>query len=338
MKSTACIAAALVFSGFAMSGEDIKPPLAPKPPVPVSAAEKPSAPPVPPLYARAGGVAQIAQLGEEFTALLVADETLLANEKIKQAITKSSKAVLRFHITALLCQVAGGPERYSGSGVLDLYNELNVTDKEIAAVSSALQKALEKIKTPADQQKEWLDQADLLRKAIFAAKANEPVEYQNKDKNFAISFPKSWERKENTAGATVVAFSPAEGENDLFREHAAVVVEDLPIDVTSEEYLKANVLASKHLVEMKILDTAPITSGTLSGHRMIYSHKLGAQELRVVSLYFVVKRRGYAVNCIAASDQAAKYLPVFEGICRTFKLLEAPPAPVSPSAPAHAPK
>jgi hemoglobin len=310
----------------------------------------PAAPPAPPLYSRAGGVAQLAPLAEDFADKLVADETLNANARVKEALSKSSKAALRFHITSLLCQIAGGPERYSGVGVLDLYNELKISDKELSAIHSALQKSLEKNKVPADQQKEWNEQSDGLVKAVLSAKANEPAEYVNKDKGFAISFPKSWERKENTAGASVVAFSPADGENDSFREHAAVVVEDLPIEVTPEEYLKANVLASKHLVDMKILDTAPITLGQFSGQRMIYTHKLGNQELRVIALFFVTKKRGYAINCIAAADQAQKFASAFESICRTFKLLDAPAAaapppalpaptpPLAPPAPAPAPK
>ena len=68
------------------------------------------------LYDRLGGVYNIAPVVDEFLEVLYVDDILNANPKIKEARDRVPKAYLKYHVTSLVCQSAGGPERYTGRG------------------------------------------------------------------------------------------------------------------------------------------------------------------------------------------------------------------------------
>lgn len=331
-RLTLTSAVLLVVCGFAslVSAGEAEPKAAPdKQPAPAAKAEPkadapaaPKPPPPPPLYSRAGGASAIAPMGEDLAERLLADKALGENAQIKGALAKANKAALRFQATALLCQMAGGPERYSGPLVFDLFKSLSIADKDWAAFVAVFEKALEAAKTPADQQKEWLDQLEGIHKALLDAVASEPVDYQNKEKSFTIAFPKNWDRKENIGGAAVMATSPEDPANkDALRAQVAVVVDELPLEITAEEFAKASALeGSKRFKEFKVLDRTPVTAGKLSAYRLIVSHRMGEAAMRVITLYFVNGKRGYAINCVASADQADRFASYFETICRRFKL------------------
>ena len=74
--------------------------------------------------------------------------------------------------------------------------------------------------------------------SLFAA-VDASGKYTNKEKGFSVTFPKSWETKEGVAGSVVASLSARESEGDNFRENVNVVIEDLPKEMTSEEYYQA---------------------------------------------------------------------------------------------------
>ena len=118
------------------------------------------------LYERLGGVYNIAPVVDEFLELLYVDDVLNANPKIKEARDRVPKAYLKYHVTALVCQSAGGPEKYTGRGMKESHQHLNITEKEWQAMAADFKKVLDKFKVPEREQNELFAIVDSTKKDI----------------------------------------------------------------------------------------------------------------------------------------------------------------------------
>lgn len=123
------------------------------------------------LYERLGGVYNIAPVVDEFLEVLYVDDVLNANPKIKAARDRVPKAYLKYHVTALVCQSAGGPEKYTGRGMKDSHAHLDITEKEWQAMSADFKKVLDKFKVPEQEQKELFAIVESTKKDIVAPTA-----------------------------------------------------------------------------------------------------------------------------------------------------------------------
>lgn len=106
------------------------------------------------LYERLGGVYAIATVVDDFIERLLVNDTLNANPAIKEARDRVPKAGLKFQVTALVGQVAGGPQHYAGRSMKEAHKHLNVTEREWQAMLADFKKTLDKFKVPEREQKE----------------------------------------------------------------------------------------------------------------------------------------------------------------------------------------
>lgn len=108
----------------------------------------------PSLYDRLGGVYAIASVVDDLIERLSADEILNANPAIKEARDHVPKPALKFHLTALVCQAAGGPENYTGRSMKESHLHLNITDTEWEAMKADFKETLDKFQVPEQEQNE----------------------------------------------------------------------------------------------------------------------------------------------------------------------------------------
>lgn len=118
-----------------------------------------------PLYERLGGVYPIATVVDDFIERLLVNDTLNANPAIKAARERVPKAGLKYQITSLVCQLAGGPQTYAGRGMKESHVHLHITEKEWDAMAADFKKTLDKFKVPEKEQGELFG-------AVGAAKAD----------------------------------------------------------------------------------------------------------------------------------------------------------------------
>jgi hemoglobin len=128
----------------------------------------------PSLYERLGGVYNIATVVDDFIERLYVNDILNANPKIKEARDRVPKAGLKFRVTALVSQVAGGPEKYTGRSMKEAHQHLNITEKDWKAMSADFKKALDKYKVPEREQKELIAIVEGTKKDIVIAKGEKP--------------------------------------------------------------------------------------------------------------------------------------------------------------------
>lgn len=106
------------------------------------------------LYDRLGGVYAIATVVDDFIERLLVNDVLNANPRIKEARDRVPKAGLKYRVTALVCQVTGGPEKYAGRSMKETHQHLNITELEWQAMAADFKKSLDKFKVPEAEQKE----------------------------------------------------------------------------------------------------------------------------------------------------------------------------------------
>jgi len=108
------------------------------------------------LYDRLGGAYAIATVVDDFIERLLVNDVLNANSKIKEARDRVPKAGLKFRVTALVCEVTGGPEKYAGRTMKDAHAHLNITEKEWDAMVADFKITLNKFKVPQKEQDELI--------------------------------------------------------------------------------------------------------------------------------------------------------------------------------------
>ncbi len=108
------------------------------------------------LYDRLGGAYSIATVVDDFIERLLVNATLNANPAINAARARVPKAGLKFQVTALVCEVTGGPCRYTGRAMKESHDHLNITQAEWDAMVADFRRTLEQFKVPQQEQQELI--------------------------------------------------------------------------------------------------------------------------------------------------------------------------------------
>ncbi len=125
----------------------------------------------PSLYERLGGVYSIATVVDDFIERLLVNATLNANPAISEARARVPKAGLKFHVTALVCEVTGGPCKYTGRTMKEAHQHLNITQAQWDAMVADFRTTLDKFKVPQKEQQELITivgstKSDIVRPAL----------------------------------------------------------------------------------------------------------------------------------------------------------------------------
>jgi len=106
------------------------------------------------LYDRLGGVYPISVVVDDFIERLLVDDTLNANPAIREAREHVPRQGLKFHVTALVCQVTGGPCKYAGREMRASHAHLNISEEEWQEMLADFRETLDKFSVPAGEQGE----------------------------------------------------------------------------------------------------------------------------------------------------------------------------------------
>jgi len=110
----------------------------------------------PSLYERLGGAYSIATVVDDFIERLLVNAALNANPAINEARKRVPKAGLKFHVTAMVCEVSGGPCKYTGRAMKESHQHLNISQAEWDAMVVDFKATLNKFKVPQREQQELI--------------------------------------------------------------------------------------------------------------------------------------------------------------------------------------
>ena len=111
----------------------------------------------PSLYERLGGAYNIALVVDDLIERLYVNDVLNAVPEIDKARNPLRKPGIKFQLTALMCQVTGGPEKYTGRNMKETHAKLKISDKEWDAMAADFKTTLDKFKVPEKEQAELFD-------------------------------------------------------------------------------------------------------------------------------------------------------------------------------------
>jgi hemoglobin len=106
------------------------------------------------LYDRLGGVYAIAVVVDEFINRLLVNEVLNANPAIAAARQRVPAPGLKYHVTALVCKVTGGPCAYTGRAMKQAHAHLNITEPQWQEMVRVFRQVLDHFKVLAAEQGE----------------------------------------------------------------------------------------------------------------------------------------------------------------------------------------
>jgi hemoglobin len=125
-------------------------------------------PPPPPLYTRLGGKDGVSAIVDSFA------DNLLTDPRLKKAFAKTKKGPKLDHFKQMLndqiCDITGGGCKYTGKTMSDGHAGMKITGPQFDAFVADFQLALEEKQVNKDDQKEFLDQLNLLKDQIASVK------------------------------------------------------------------------------------------------------------------------------------------------------------------------
>jgi hemoglobin len=127
----------------------------------------------PSLYDRLGGVYNIAPVVDDLIDRIMVDQRLNANPQVDEAHHRVLAAGFKYFVTEMLCDAAGGPQRYSGRPMGDSHRHLMITEEEWLAFIDDLQQTLDKFGVPQPEQDEIKAIVESTHEAIVVAPLQE---------------------------------------------------------------------------------------------------------------------------------------------------------------------
>ncbi len=109
------------------------------------------------LYDRLGGLKGITVVVDDFIDRLVSNKTLNSNPAIAAGRKSSPAPYLKFQVAQLVCEVSGGPCKYTGRPMKESHAHLNISEREWDVMAKEFKKSLDKFKVPASEQKELFE-------------------------------------------------------------------------------------------------------------------------------------------------------------------------------------
>ncbi len=138
--------------------------------------------------------------------------------------------------------------------------------------------------------------------------------------NFSISYPISWDIKE--MGNAVIFLSPADTDNDAFRENVNVYIEDLSKSPMSlEQYMNLTEVNGPKLMKgFKVLDKGPTVIGDQKAELTIYEGEVNKVFLKFRAYTMIKDKKAYTLTYTALPDTYNKYLADAENISQSINL------------------
>ena len=106
------------------------------------------------LYERLGGVYNISTVVDDFIDRIMVDPRLNANPRLNEAHHRVLPPGFKYLVKEMVCEVTGGPQKYSGRSMRDSHKHLLITAEEWEAFLDDFQQTRDKFEMPQAKQAE----------------------------------------------------------------------------------------------------------------------------------------------------------------------------------------
>lgn len=155
---------------------------------------------------------------------------------------------------------------------------------------------------------------------LSGCSGKEPGRYYNSRDNFSIKFPEEWENTEGFMGTAVISRSLLENNADQFRENVNVVVEQLPREMSLDEYGAAGIQNLPRVItDFQEIENGATTINEHDAKWLMYSGRVGTIRLKCKQFYMVHNKRGYVITCSATPETYDSYKYTFDDVAMSFQ-------------------
>ncbi len=155
---------------------------------------------------------------------------------------------------------------------------------------------------------------------VINCKGRDRARYYNEEKKFSIRIPDKWERLQDTKGTDIIAVSPLEGFEDNFRENFNILVENLRIDMTLDDYYERGIpVFQQYTKEFTQYEKG---YGKIDGEKCrwdVVSHQMGPLKIKVLIYTMIHERKGYLITFSAADEKFEQVRPLFKQTAESFR-------------------
>ena len=121
------------------------------------------------LYDRLGGLPAISVVVDDFINAMYEDEEINKNPAVGEARDRIPAAYFKYHLTAMVCQVTGGPCQYHGRPMKPAHYHLNITEAEWDRMVVLFKGTLAKFNVPEKEVGELVEIVGTTKKDIVRA-------------------------------------------------------------------------------------------------------------------------------------------------------------------------
>ena len=152
--------------------------------------------------------------------------------------------------------------------------------------------------------------------------SSELKKYSDPQSRFSIGYPNDWKIEDKTDNAIIQITSPAEGDNDKFRQYVNLQIESLSSGTTIEEYVKTNMDAVKDMVKgYKEVSSMYFNRNGAKAYQIIYKGKYGdmTYDIQIKQLFTIANGKGYVLTYISKEDERDAFETTANKIFNSFK-------------------
>ena len=121
------------------------------------------------LYARLGGIYNIATVVDDFIDRIMFDPRLNANPAVDEAHHRVPPAGFKYLVTEMVGWATGGPQHYTGRSMEASHKHLRITPEEWLAFLDDFPQTLDVFNVPPTEQTELMALVESTREAIVAS-------------------------------------------------------------------------------------------------------------------------------------------------------------------------
>ena len=146
--------------------------------------------------------------------------------------------------------------------------------------------------------------------------------YNNREYNFSILLPSSWEKEEGALKSVIMAAAPVKNKGQLkARANMNVFVTELPEEVALDIVFELNKEElSRAGVAMDKFTEGEIYAGPLAGKWLSFEGQMRNSRFKILSAIWVKGRRIYTITCSSPAEEFSLYGPIFNKSMRSLRV------------------
>ena len=145
------------------------------------------------------------------------------------------------------------------------------------------------------------------------------------ENDFKIEYPDNWElNRSGLMGTKFILFSKLSKSTDKFRENINLIIQDLTgSNITLDKYVEISENQIRTLVTNgKIIESKRVSDNEFEYHKMVYTGKQGAFDLKFIQYFWVLDNKAYVLTFTAEITEFDNFVQIGERIMNSFKIVK----------------